>query len=215
MLKWVFQIIKITLLLFLPFIILIRGAVFLYLTYDWPSWLALLGGAAGAILSLVIYFSFFYGRVTGKLGDVGSFKRRSVIAGLLVFGYCIHGLFFLSQSNTKGVKVRDGYAKVHPILRMGTSTLAYLDTDLIITDTDRIPEDYRKMGLPSKRRSLHYRQSNGFVHAIDIRTKGHGKIRNTMLNVYFKMMGFNTLRHVGTADHLHVSLTSKDTPGAI
>lgn len=215
MLKWLFQIFKILLLLTLPFIVLIRGALFLYLSYDWPSWMALLGGAGGAILSLVIYFSFFYGRMTGRLGDVGSFKRRSFLAGLLVLGYCIHGLFFLSQSNTKGVKVRDGYAKVHPILRMGTSTLAHIDRDLIITDTDRVPEDYRKMGLPTKSRSLHYRQSNGYVHAVDIRTKGHSALRNGMLKAYFSLMGFNTLRHVGTGDHLHVSLNSKDTPGAI
>jgi len=215
MFKWLFQLFKLVLLLFLPFIILIRGAVFLYLSYDWPSWLALLGGAGGAMLSLVIYFSFFYGKVTGKLGDVGSFKRRSFIAMIMVVGYCIHGLFFLSQSNAKGVKVRDGYAKVHPILRMGTSTLAFIDRDLIITDTDRVPEDYRKMGLPTKSRSLHYKQRNGFVHAVDIRTKGHSEVRNFALKWYFKMMGFNTLRHVGTGDHLHISLTSKDTPGAI
>jgi len=215
MLKWLFQIFKILLLLFLPFIILIRGAVFLYLSYDWSSWLALLGGAAGAILSLIIYFSFFYGKVTGKLGDVGSFKRRSVIAMIMVIGYVIHGLLFLSSSNTKSSNVRSGYNTVHPILRMGTSTLAHIDRDLIITGTDRVPEDYRRMGLPSKRHSLHYHQSNGFAHAVDLRTKGHSAIRNFALNAYFQLMGFNTLRHGGTGDHLHVSLSSRDVPGAI
>ena len=215
MLKWLFQLFKILLLLFLPFIILIRGAVFLYLSYDWPSWLALFGGAGGAMLSLVIYFSFFYGKVTGRLGDVGSFKRRSVIAMIMVVGYCIHGLLFLSSSNTKSSNVRSGYNTVHPILRMGTSTLAYIDRDLIITGTNRFPEDYRKMGLPSKRHSLHYHQSNGFAHAVDLRTKGHNAVRNFALKAYFKMMGFNTLRHGGTGDHLHISLSSKDVPGAI
>jgi len=215
MLKWLFQIFKVLLLLFLPFIILIRGAVFLYLSYDWPSWLALLGGAGGAILSLVIYFSFFYGKVTGKLGDVGSFKRRSFIAMIMVVGYCIHGMFFLSSSNAKSSSVRSGYNKVHPILRMGTSTLAYIDRDLIITGTDRVPEDYRKMGLPTKRHSLHYHQSNGYAHAVDLRTNGHSEFRNFALKAYFKLMGFNTLRHVGTGDHLHISLSSKDVPGAI
>lgn len=215
MFKWLVQIIKIILLLFLPFIILIRGAVYLYLTYNWASWLALVGGAGGAILSLVIYFSFFYGKVTGKFGNVGSLKRRSALAFILVLGYCIHGLLFLSSSNAKSDRVRSGYNKVHPILRMGASTIAHLDSDLIITGTDRVPEDYKRMGLPSKKHSLHYYQSNGFAHAIDLRTNGHGEVRNFALKVYFQLMGFNTLRHVGTDDHLHISLSSKDMPRAI
>jgi len=177
--------------------------------------MALSGGAVGAIISLVVYFSFFYGKVTGKLGNVGSFKRRSVMALILVLGYCIHGLLFLSSSNAKSSTVRSGYNKVHPILRMGASTLAHLDRRLIITDTDRVPEDYKRMGLPTKRHSLHYLQSNGYAHAIDLRTKGHSEVRNFALKLYFQMMGFNTLRHVGTDDHMHVSLTSKDVPGAI
>ena len=167
------------------------------------------------MLSLVIYFSFFYGKVTGKLGDVGSFKRRSVIAMIMVIGYCIHGLLFLSSSNAKSSDVRSGYNTGHPILRMGTSPLAYIDRDLIITGTDRVPEDYRKMGLPTKRHSLHYRQSNGFAHAVDLRTNGHSEFRNFTLKMYFKLMGFNILRHFGTGDHLHISLSSKDVPGAI
>ncbi|MBT8220520.1 MAG: hypothetical protein KJP00_11880 [Bacteroidia bacterium] len=215
MLNWLFQIIKILLLLILPFIILIRGAVYFYLAHDLPTWMALIGGIGGTILILVLYFSFFYGRITGKIGNLGSFKRRSYLAAILVAGYCIHGLLFFSSSNAKSADVRAGFNKVHPILRLGASTLVHLDRDLLITDTDRVPEDYRKMGLPTKRHSLHYQQSNGFVHAIDIRTKGHSETRNFFLKTYFQMMGFNTLRHVGTDDHLHVSLKSKDLPGSI
>ena len=85
----------------------------------------------------------------------------------------------------------------------------------MITDANRVPEDYRKMGLKSKSRSLHYRQKNGFVHAIDIRTKGRSEFRNFCLKWYFRLMGFNVLRHGGTGDHLHVSLFSHDSPGAL
>ena len=84
-----------------------------------------------------------------------------------------------------------------------------------MTDANRVPEDYRKMGLKSKKRSLHYKQKNGFVHAMDIRTNGRGEVRNFLLKTYFQLMGFNVLRHGGTGDHLHVSLHSHDNPGAI
>ena len=71
------------------------------------------------------------------------------------------------------------------------------------------------MGMSSKKHSLHYRQSSGYVHAVDIRTKGRGSIRNFLIRTYFRLMGFNTLRHGGTADHLHISISSKDRPSGI
>ena len=98
---------------------------------------------------------------------------------------------------------------------MGISTLVFLDEDLIITDASRKPEDYKKMGLKTKSRSLHYIQSSGYAHAIDIRTNNRNFVRNFFTKLYFQLMGFNTLRHDGTADHLHVSLSSKDIPGGI
>ena len=53
------------------------------------------------------------------------------------------------------------------------------------------------------------------VHAVDLRTKGKSELRNKLVSWYFRMMGFNTLRHVGTADHLHVSISSHDRPRGI
>ena len=100
-------------------------------------------------------------------------------------------------------------------MRMSVSTILFLDKSLIITDAQRLPEDYKKMGLKTKSRSLHYEQSDGFVHAIDIRTNGRTDIRNFFIKSYFSLMGFNTLRHDGTGDHLHISLKSFDSPGAI
>jgi len=212
---YLYQIIKIPLLLALPFVILIRGSVFLHTNYAWFPWPALLGGAAAAVLILIIYLSFLHGRITGKMTTKGAFKRRSIIALILVLGYCFHGVLFLSSRNAKGTQVQSEYTKLHPILRLGVSTLVWMDKDLIMTDGSRQPEDYKKMGLKTKRRSLHYEQTNGYSHAFDIRTNGRSEMRNNILNLYFKMMGFNTLRHVGTADHLHVSLKSHDHPGAI
>jgi hypothetical protein len=60
------------------------------------------------------------------------------------------------------------------------------------------------MGLPVSRESLHYRQADGWVHAVDLRT--HAGLKSLLVQWYFDLMGFDTLRHVGTHDHLHVSL---------
>lgn len=62
------------------------------------------------------------------------------------------------------------------------------------------------MGLRTFRRSRHYVQEDGWVHAVDIRTRGRGMIRNTLARAWFALMGFDTPRHTGTADHLLVSL---------
>lgn len=215
MLSWLYQFFKLLLLLALPFILLIRGAVFCYLNFEWPPWLALLGGMMGAVLLLFIYLSFIQGKITGRVAGGGAMKRRGIVVLLLVLGYCLHGLLFLSGTNAKGEGVRLEFTRLHPILRLGVSTLIFIDADLMITDASRLPEDYRKMGLPTKGRSLHYPQSNHFVHALDIRTIGRSELRNRLLQLYFDLMGFNTLRHGGTADHLHISLSSPDAPGAI
>jgi hypothetical protein len=41
---------------------------------------------------------------------------------------------------------------------------------------------------------------------VDIHTAGRGLLVNLLVEGYFRIMGFRTLRHVGTADHLHVEL---------
>ncbi|MEL6636744.1 MAG: hypothetical protein AAFW73_22080 [Bacteroidota bacterium] len=212
---WIYQFLKLFALLALPFILLIRGAVYFHIHQAWSPWVALLGGALGAALLLVLYLTFIHGKLTGRVVGGGVLKRRALLAGFLVLGYCIHGVVFLSSNNAKGEQVQREFTRLHPILRLGVSTLIFLDPALLITDASRQPEDYRKMGLPTKTRSLHYPQSNGYVHAIDLRTRGHGEWRNALLKGYFRLMGFRTLRHGGTADHLHVSLFSRDAPGAL
>ena len=114
----------------------------------------------------------------------------------------------------KNTSLKKEITKVHPILRLSISTITYLDNGLIITDANRQPEDYRKMGLKTKKHSLHYKQKNGYAHALDLRTQGRSEWRNALIRGYFWLMGFNTLRHGGTGDHLHVSLLSHDRPYA-
>jgi len=215
MLDWIYNIFKLIILLVLPFGILIKCAVFFHDYYHWASSMSLLVSGCITAFLLFIYLSFMYGKLTGKIGSGNVLKRRSIIALFLVLGYSVYGLFFLSNSNAKSSEVHAEFTKLHPIIRISVSTILFLDQELLITDSSRKPEDYKKMGLPSMKRSLHYKQSSGYTHAVDIRTKGRSNIRNKLLLWYFKLMGFNTLRHTGTEDHLHVSLSSKDSPGAI
>lgn len=203
---------KIILLLSLPFICLVRGAVYLYNEQNYGSWNAILGAALITTFLLLLYMLFFYGKMTGK---VGSFKRKMWLALILVLGYGLHALYFFSDKNAKHPHVQKEFTSLHPILRLSISTIIHLDDGLIMTDANRLPEDYRKMGLKSKKNSLHYRQNNGYVHAFDVRVKNRSWVRNGLLQLYFKAMGFNTLRHGGTGDHLHVSLRSRDRPWAI
>ncbi len=198
----------------LPFILLIRGAIYMH-QEGFQPYLSLSMGVILVTGLLVIYFTFFYGKLTGKTGRPGWLKRRAFFALFLVIAYCFQGLLFLSSGNAKSPDVLIEYKSLHPILRMSISTFMLLDRNLLITDVNRLPEDYRKMGLPSKSGSLHYKQSDGFVYAVDLRTRDKAEWKNVFVSVYFRLMGFNALRHTGTADHLHISLLSHDRPLAI
>jgi len=208
-------IIKFVLMLIFPFLFLIRFSVHLHIHEGLIPWACIAGGVLFTSLILFFYFTFFYGKFFGKNLDTPSVMHRLIMALALVLLYCIHGLFYFSGSNMKDSELRKEIRQVHPILRLSLSTLIHVDKTLIITDGDRLPEDYKKMGLPSKAHSLHYKQANGYAHAIDLRTKGRSEMSNFFVKLYFKLMGFNTLRHGGTADHLHISLFSHDRPGSI
>lgn len=215
MASFLFSIFRLIFFLVFPFILLIRGSVYLHSNYEWLPWLAVLGGAGGTILVLAIYLIYFQGKFFNTSSTPTSVKRKFFFAAILVLGYSAHALFYFSDANAKTKSVKNEFTSLHPILRLSTSTIVFLDKSLIMTDANRAPEDYKKMGLKSKKRSLHYKQSNGYVHAIDIRTNGRSEVRNFFLKSYFQLMGFNVLRHFGTGDHLHVSLKSHDSPGAI
>lgn len=213
--RLLFQLAKVSFLLVLPFLALIRTAVYLYEDYAWLPWPALVGGIFTSGLLLFLYLVFIQAWLRGALGNFRSMRRTYWLAIALVVVYCLPALFYLSASNTKHRQVAEEFTSLHPILRVSISTLVFLDSDLILTDAARLPEDYRSMGLRTNHHSLHYRQSSGYAHAVDIRTRGHSELRNGLVRIYFNLMGFNTLRHVGTADHLHVSISSPDKIGGI
>jgi hypothetical protein len=186
-----------------PFFLLIKTSIYLNIDQGLKGWVSLFGGIGATVAILLVYVVMLFRKVKNKklifrygLGGVGA----------LVGGFCLYGLLYVSSVNAKSESVKEVYRSLHPILRVAVATTTLAENELVITDIKRTVEDYAKMGLPANQSSLHFSQEDGYVHAIDLRTKGHSEFRNFMLANSLKLMGFKTLRHVGTADHLHVSL---------
>jgi hypothetical protein len=212
--KVLFFIIRAVFLIVLPFIVLIRGAVYFNTSLEFGIWPSLAGGVVVTTILLFIYMTFIYGRFTGKVGDKNNLKRRLLFAFLIVLGFALHAMIFISNDNIKSPEIKEEYSQLHPFLRLGIGTILKIDSKLVVTDGQRSPEDYKKMGLENRKQSLHYKQEDGFTYAIDLRTNDRSEWRNQAIAIYFGAMGFNVLRHVGTADHLHISMKCKFHPGA-
>lgn len=201
-------------LIVLPFVSLIRGSIFFLEKYDLGATLSIGAGVGLTTILLFLYFTFIYSRLTKKIGDADNLKRRLLFALLLVVAYCSYGLWFMPAQNFKNPDLKKEIRDLHPLLRLGVSTFILVDKKMIITDASRAPEDYRRMGLKTNKHSLHYTQKDGYAYAIDLRTNNRNEVRNKTMEYYFRILGFNTLRHGGSGDHLHVSLYCKYRPGA-
>lgn len=187
----------------LPFYILLRLSVYLNQTYQVWSWVSIAGGMVATVLLLMLYAAW----ARWRIGSGFKFSK-GVARGLMVLVamYVGYTAMYISGANVKTEEVRETYTALHPLMRLGVSTFMLADGEVVMTDAERVPEDYAKMGLPLNEGSLHFKQESGYVHAMDLRTKGREEWKNFLMTIYFKAMGFRTLRHAGTADHLHVSL---------
>lgn len=200
---------KVALIIALPFAVLVRGSVFIYENGRTPVWVAVLTGAlltGGVITAYAVWLARKLTKRGGRGGRALILPLAKWVALPLVLFYCSYSLIYLASVNAKAPPVRAYYHSVHPLLRLALSTLILVDRDMLITDTGRQPEDYAKMRLPANSRTRHYQQADGWIHAVDLRTTGRGVIKNRGAQFYFWLMGFDTRRHVGTADHLHVEL---------
>lgn len=201
---WLFRtLFSLVILIVLPFLLLIRLTVYLHTSEALNIWLALAASIGATTLLLLIYGAIVQKRFTGSWNIS---KRKIQFFLVVVLLYSGYSLMYISGSNVKSGEVSSAYLSLHPTLRLATSTLVLIDQELVVTDMGRTPEDYVKMGLPVRESSLHYKQESGFVEAVDIRTNGKPEWVNLLVRGYYQSMGFNTLRHVGTADHLHVSV---------
>ena len=200
---WLLRALLVAAALVLPFYVLVGASVMLYRVQSVPTWPALLAGALLTFLILLVYASWVAKRVSGRR-RVPANVTKALLA--VVGAYALYTLVYLSALNVKDEGLREEYRSLHPLLRVATSTFILFDRELVITDMQRQAADYERMGLPVYERSLHFVQEDGYAHAVDLRTIGRSEWRNFLMATYFRAMGFRALRHVGTADHLHVSL---------
>jgi hypothetical protein len=198
---------RLGLVLLLPFWLLVRGSLLAHERFGTNAWLAVALGALAATLWIGLVAWRLWRRVAPRT-RFRALATRVVLPCVVAF--CVHALFYVQPPNVKSGGVAVSYPQVHPILRVALASLILLDSDVVITDMARRPGDYGKLGLPERARSSHYPQSDGWVHAVDLRTRGRGLLRVWLMRLYFWGMGFESLRHGGSADHLHVSL-----PGAV
>lgn len=204
---WLFRFVRLAalglLVALLPFLVLVKVAVFLYTREGYGTLVALAGGTACTAGVVTTYAALVWHRFTGRV-RLALVARRFALP--LVVAYCGYALIYLSSANAKSERVRAYYVSLHPLLRVALSTLILADRDLVVTDLARGSEDYTAMGLAPNDGSLHYVQRDGYAHAADLRTAGRSELENALVRVYFWSMGFTTLRHIGTGDHLHVEL---------
>jgi hypothetical protein len=200
---WLVRLVLAAALAGLPFYLLVRGALVASAAWGWPAWLAV--GFGGLLAALATSATAWW--VLRRLGiriPFGAIATRAAVPLVAVF--CACSLVHVSGSNAKTAGIRADYPRLHPALRLAVGTLRLLDGRVVLTDIERGPESYAQMRLPRPGHSAHYPQEDGTVHAVDLRTAGASALRNGLVQLYFELLGFETLRHVGTADHLHVRL---------
>lgn len=187
----------------LPFFVLVRAGVLAYQAWGLGAWASLSVGVAATALLLVLY-AWAAGRKLEAGKGVRRLLRRGAVG--IAVAYAAYGLVYVAGANVKSDEVRAEYGALHPLLRVATSVVFLVDPASVMTDAGRTPEDYWLMGLPVREASLHFEQDDGWVHALDLRTRKRSELRNRSLEMAFWAFGLNSLRHRGTADHLHVSL---------
>lgn len=197
----------------LPFFVLIRSSVWLYTNHEYSTWLAFGGASLLTFIVLLVYIIIIFGLLFGfKKISKNGLKVKAVLVLLALGAYSFFTMVNFDKKNAKSDQVRKEFRSLHPILRLGVGSMMVLDRSAIVTDFSRKPSDYDAMGLKRLKNSLHYKQKDGYVHAMDLRTRNRSGFRNFMVQKYFQVMGFKTLRHGGTADHLHISLPPHDKP---
>ena len=187
----------------LPFFVYVRASVFFYRTLGGAPWVAVAGGL---VLTLIVVAAYATWLVHGVFGKQNLARLARRVVAPIVGAWLVYSLLFLARVNAKSDDIHDWYSSLHPVLRVAVSTAIIVDRNMVITDMQRVASDYKRIGRPVNPRTRHYVQSDGWVHAVDLRTNGRSELRNRTLQLYFWAMGFSTQRHVGSGDHLHLEL---------
>jgi len=206
MLGFLWYIIRLILIVFFPFALLVRSSVYVHTEYNTIPLISIGAGVGLTAFLVFLYVNIAYGFLFKKSSSSNLIKQKLIFSIVVVLVMAVHLVFFISSNNLKDISLKSGYVALHPILRLSTSMLSKVDKELVVTDASRERNDYTKMGLPTNENSLHFAQNDKYAYAIDLRTRGRNPIQIFLIKNYYKLMGFRVLRHIGTADHLHVSM---------
>ena len=110
------------------------------------------------------------------------------------------------RSNFKSDELRAEWYRLHPTLRVALWIARLGAADLLLTDVSRQPSDYDGMGLTTPSGRNIFSPRDGYAHAIDLRVRDTGALRNWARQGVFLTLGLRAERHGGNADHLHVSM---------
>ncbi|MCB0691853.1 MAG: hypothetical protein KDC16_09420 [Saprospiraceae bacterium] len=207
--KIILSILGFFILMLFPFYVMIWVAVW-FSTFGYGHYM--FGFIIGASVALAYIIGIrwfilkkFYPKSKHEFEGLVLFKSFAFV--LIVFLW--YGILDWTQLPHYRVNIKNELNDLHPVLRLAVGALARIEPDIIITDLSRNPMDYRQMGLKVNRNSRHYIQIDGYSHAIDLNTSENTFLKNFMIKNYFNALGFHTLRHTGTGDHLHVELPLK------
>lgn len=203
------RIAQVAVLLMLLFVGFNWTSIRLYTHYGFEGYEAVVGGALISASLLFLLLTVVHRWIFDKLGTVRGAKWRGVFALAAVGGFSLYLVLHVSLMNVKATEVVQEYRQLHPVMRLAVSSLMLIDRTIVITDASRLPEDYKAMGISAFSRSKHYTQKDGYSHAVDIRTIDATESRNNLVKAYFNLLGFKTIRHIGTADHLHVEMPER------
>lgn len=147
------------------------------------------------VILMIIYFKY-------KL----KFMKYVFLVSLVSVSFLsVYFTKILENNNFKNTTEISQYNEnTHPVLRYYTSFLSLCDGDLIITDSKRIPDDYKLMKITKYDRSLHYVQDDGYSHALDLRSKDRSSFGKLIIMAYYETLGYTTIEHIGTATHIHI-----------
>ena len=182
--------------LILSFFLLIKGSIHLYQhNYHYATSIFLACSGVGIMNYLIFKL----------LSKKVKFGWTVFITYTLLSAYLIFCLYPRNEKNFKSNEIKKEYNDLHPLLRLGVGTLFLIDRNSIMTDGSRTLKDCEIMKINYL--SDHRIHDDGYCYAIDISVRDRSEIRNFFVGLYFKIMGYYTLRHdQGFGDHYHISL---------
>ena len=178
-----------------------RAQLLLLERFPQGGWMVACGGLliGGLVLGVALVTVF----------TLRSLKRTGLLllaVPLVVAGVGLAGIAHFPERHFKDGQVAEEWRQLHPTLRLALWVVALEDWSVVLTDIARTPEGYVDMGIEPLGESRHYVGEDGYARAVDLRVSDAGPLRNWVRQGLFLIMGLKTLRHEGTADHLHVAL---------